>query len=84
MAAFEWFKTLPIITKSYMMACCITTFAIHLELIKIVDIYLNFQLVYERFEVSVWDRMNRDDDEALSSLSYCTLFLSSEKVFDQT
>jgi Derlin-2/3 len=52
MAAIEtWFKNLPIITKSYMTACCVTTFAIHLDIIKIMDIYLNFQLVYEKFEV---------------------------------
>jgi len=52
MAAIEsWFKNLPVITKSYMTACCVTTLAIHLDIIKIMDIYLNFQLVYEKYEV---------------------------------
>eukprot|EP01125_Pyxidicula_operculata_P019093 TRINITY_DN689_c1_g1_i5.p1 TRINITY_DN689_c1_g1~~TRINITY_DN689_c1_g1_i5.p1 ORF type:complete len:260 (-),score=37.87 TRINITY_DN689_c1_g1_i5:207-986(-) len=47
----EWFGNLPIITKSYMTACILTTLAVHLDLITILMLYLNFGLVYDGFEI---------------------------------
>lgn len=48
----SWYKQLPIITRSYMTACCLTTLAVHLDIIGLMDIYLNFQLVSQRLEVN--------------------------------
>jgi hypothetical protein len=35
-----------------MTACCLTTLAVHLDIIGLMDIYLNFQLVSQRLEVN--------------------------------
>jgi len=39
-----------LITKAYMTASCLTTLAIHLDLVSLLLLYLNFGLVYDRFE----------------------------------
>lgn len=46
----EWYSNLPIITKSYITACVVTTLAYHLDIVNLLMLYLNFRLVYERFE----------------------------------
>eukprot|EP01126_Amoeba_proteus_P057819 TRINITY_DN7395_c0_g2_i2.p1 TRINITY_DN7395_c0_g2~~TRINITY_DN7395_c0_g2_i2.p1 ORF type:complete len:245 (-),score=30.50 TRINITY_DN7395_c0_g2_i2:50-739(-) len=47
----ELYSNLPIITKSYVTACVLTTLAFHLDLVSLLMLYLNFRLVYERLEV---------------------------------
>lgn len=46
----EWYSNLPIITKSYITACVLTTLAYHLDIVNLLMLYLNFRLVYERLE----------------------------------
>eukprot|EP01122_Echinamoeba_exundans_P011705 TRINITY_DN4749_c0_g1_i1.p1 TRINITY_DN4749_c0_g1~~TRINITY_DN4749_c0_g1_i1.p1 ORF type:complete len:250 (+),score=25.53 TRINITY_DN4749_c0_g1_i1:76-825(+) len=47
----RWYRNLPIITKAYMTACCLTTLAVHLDLINALDIFLNFNLVTQKLQV---------------------------------
>jgi len=46
----QWYTNLPIITKSYMTACLLTTLAVHLDLVPVFLLYLNFELVYNKFQ----------------------------------
>lgn len=46
----RWYRNLPIITKAYITACCLTTLAAHLELISALDIFLNFNLVIQKMQ----------------------------------
>jgi len=47
----QWYNSMPMITKSYMTACLLTTFAVHLEFVPILLLYLNFGLVFNSFQV---------------------------------
>eukprot|EP01127_Copromyxa_protea_P023253 TRINITY_DN8661_c0_g1_i1.p1 TRINITY_DN8661_c0_g1~~TRINITY_DN8661_c0_g1_i1.p1 ORF type:complete len:222 (-),score=9.63 TRINITY_DN8661_c0_g1_i1:209-874(-) len=47
----DWYSNLPIITKSYITACVLTTLAYHLDIVNLLMLYLNFRLVYERLEI---------------------------------
>jgi len=47
----QWYSNMPIITKSYMSACLVTTLAVHLDLVNVLMLYLNFGLVYNNFEL---------------------------------
>ncbi len=47
----EWYANMPIVTKAYMTAAVCTTLAIHLELVNLLLLYLNFGLVYDRLEL---------------------------------
>jgi len=50
-APFEdWYKNLPIITKTYMTACVATTIAVYLDIVTPLDIYLNFNLIFKKFQ----------------------------------
>jgi len=42
---------MPIITKSYMTACLLTTLAVHLDFVNVLLLYLNFGLVYNHFQL---------------------------------
>eukprot|EP01130_Rhizamoeba_saxonica_P007919 TRINITY_DN3201_c0_g1_i3.p1 TRINITY_DN3201_c0_g1~~TRINITY_DN3201_c0_g1_i3.p1 ORF type:complete len:213 (+),score=18.90 TRINITY_DN3201_c0_g1_i3:15-653(+) len=47
----QWLKNLPIITKTYMLACILTTLAVEMDLISFLKLYLNFDLIYNKGEV---------------------------------
>jgi len=44
-------RSMPIITKSFGVACLVTTLAIHLEYVSILQVYLNFHQVIYQLEV---------------------------------
>lgn len=47
----EWFQRMPLITKSYLVAAFATTTLITLGFLPAKYIYLDFKLIYNRFEV---------------------------------
>jgi len=47
----EWYKSMPIITKSYMTACVITSLAVQLDVLHPLDLYLSFPLVTQKLEI---------------------------------
>lgn len=47
----EYFNQMPIITKSFMFFCALTTLCVHLDVVNIHLLYLNFDLVWARLEV---------------------------------
>lgn len=47
----DWYKGLPIITRSYMTACFLTTLAVYLDFVNPLGLYLNFTLVFKNLEV---------------------------------
>lgn len=47
----EWYKSMPIITRSYMTGCLLTTLAVYLELVSPLALYLNFKVVYSQLEL---------------------------------
>jgi Derlin-2/3 len=52
-APFEdWYKHMPIVTKTYMTGCVITSLAVFLEVIHPLDLYLNYNLVFNKYEVT--------------------------------
>eukprot|EP01097_Dermamoeba_algensis_P004103 TRINITY_DN273_c0_g1_i1.p1 TRINITY_DN273_c0_g1~~TRINITY_DN273_c0_g1_i1.p1 ORF type:complete len:169 (+),score=12.89 TRINITY_DN273_c0_g1_i1:80-586(+) len=51
-APFEnWYRSLPIVTKSFMTACVLTTLAIHLDLVHPLSLYLNYYVIVHNLEV---------------------------------
>jgi len=46
----EWYKELPIVTRSYLTACLVTTFAIEFGFVRILSLYLNFDLIIRHGE----------------------------------
>lgn len=47
----EWYLSLPRVTRAYLTAIVATTLALYLELVSLLLLYLNFGLVYDRFEI---------------------------------
>jgi len=47
----DWFKNMPLITKSYMTACFLTTTAVYLELVSPLSLYLNFPVIFKELEI---------------------------------
>lgn len=47
----DWYKGLPVITRSYMTACFLTTLAVYLDFVNPLGLYLNFTLVFKNLEV---------------------------------
>eukprot|EP01095_Lingulamoeba_sp_RSL-Kostka_P006473 TRINITY_DN202_c1_g1_i1.p1 TRINITY_DN202_c1_g1~~TRINITY_DN202_c1_g1_i1.p1 ORF type:complete len:237 (-),score=45.10 TRINITY_DN202_c1_g1_i1:216-926(-) len=52
MAMFEnWFRNLPLVTKTWMTGCFITSAAVHFDLLTPFALYLNFDLIWYKYEV---------------------------------
>jgi len=47
----EWYKSMPIITRTFMTGCFMTTLAVYLELISPLALYLNFPLIFGQLEL---------------------------------
>lgn len=47
----DWFRSIPPITKVYASACFVTTLAVHLDLVKPLSLYLNFNNIFYQYEV---------------------------------
>jgi len=47
----EWYHPIPIVTKTYMTACFITTLAVHIDLLNPLHLYYNWQLVWYEFKL---------------------------------
>eukprot|EP00300_Choanocystis_sp_HF-7_P017739 c19819_g1_i1.p1 GENE.c19819_g1_i1~~c19819_g1_i1.p1 ORF type:complete len:204 (-),score=37.29 c19819_g1_i1:104-715(-) len=47
----SWFKEIPVVTRTYLTLSVITTTAAAMDLVSPFHLYLNFQLVFRRFEL---------------------------------
>ncbi|PRP88163.1 hypothetical protein PROFUN_03986 [Planoprotostelium fungivorum] len=47
----DWYKNLPVVTRTYTTACFLTTLAVYLDLVSPLQLYLNLPLVWSNFEV---------------------------------
>eukprot|EP01091_Cochliopodium_minus_P000691 TRINITY_DN10605_c0_g1_i1.p1 TRINITY_DN10605_c0_g1~~TRINITY_DN10605_c0_g1_i1.p1 ORF type:complete len:224 (-),score=24.23 TRINITY_DN10605_c0_g1_i1:38-709(-) len=43
----RWYKSLPIVSRTYLTACFVTTIAVHIELINPLHLYLNWSLIFK-------------------------------------
>ncbi|KYR02576.1 derlin-2 [Tieghemostelium lacteum] len=51
-APFEdWYRNLPIVTKLYMTGCVVTTFSVFLEIVHPLQLYLNYPLIFTKWEI---------------------------------
>ena len=48
----EWYRNMPLITKSYMTISILTTIAVHLDIVSYLDLYLNYYVVYHKYQVN--------------------------------
>ncbi|KAK5580832.1 hypothetical protein RB653_000856 [Dictyostelium firmibasis] len=46
----DWYKNLPIVTKIYMTGCVVTSVSVYLGLVGPLRLYLNFPLVFGKYE----------------------------------
>ncbi|KAL6051717.1 Derlin [Balamuthia mandrillaris] len=52
METFEdWYRSMPVITRTYMTACFLTTMAVQLDFISPLALYLNFGAITHHFEI---------------------------------
>ena len=52
MATFEdWYKSVPLVTRTYMTLCCLTTLAVQLEFVSPLQLYLNFNAIWQHYQV---------------------------------
>ena len=47
----EWYNSMPVVTKYYMTICFATTFAVYLDVITPLQLYLNFRSVFYEYEI---------------------------------
>jgi len=47
----EWFRNMPLVTRSFMTGCVVTTLAVHLELVNPWALYLNFHVIFHHWQV---------------------------------
>jgi len=47
----ELYNGIPLITKCYFTACVLTTLAVHLQIITVLNLYLNFKLIFDKGEI---------------------------------
>jgi Derlin-2/3 len=53
MATFEdWYKSVPLVTRTYMTLCCLTTLAVQLEFVSPLQLYLNFNAIVHQYQVT--------------------------------
>jgi len=51
-APFEdWYRNMPIVTKTFMTGCVLTTLSVYLEIVHPLDLYLNFPLVFQKYQL---------------------------------
>ena len=51
--SFEtWYKEIPIVTRCYLTISVLTTAACYFDLISPFSLYLNYRLIFEKYEVS--------------------------------
>jgi len=51
-APFEdWYRNMPIVTKTFMTGCVLTTLSVYLEIVSPLDLYLNFPLVFGKYQL---------------------------------
>jgi len=48
----EWYRNMPIITRSYMTGCFLTTGAVFLDVVSPLSLYLNFPLIFK--DLQIW------------------------------
>eukprot|EP01012_Entosiphon_sulcatum_P031255 TRINITY_DN3915_c0_g1_i1.p1 TRINITY_DN3915_c0_g1~~TRINITY_DN3915_c0_g1_i1.p1 ORF type:complete len:219 (-),score=55.50 TRINITY_DN3915_c0_g1_i1:327-983(-) len=52
MVDFErWYKSIPIITRIYLTLACLTSGAVSFEFVTPLNLYLNFRLVFQKYEI---------------------------------
>eukprot|EP00960_Hanusia_phi_P003333 97936-Hanusia_phi.AAC.2 len=52
--SFEtWYKEIPIVTRCYLTISVLTTAACYFDLISPFSLYLNYRLIFEKYEVSI-------------------------------
>jgi len=47
----EWFRNMPLVTKSFMTACVLTTLAVHLDLVHPLSLYLDFSVIFHKYQI---------------------------------
>lgn len=47
----DWYKKMPIVTRTYMTICFLTTLVVYLEIVSPLSLYLNFAAVFREYEV---------------------------------
>ncbi len=47
----EFYFGTPIVTRVYMTVCFVTTLAVYLDVVNVLQLYLNFELVANNWEV---------------------------------
>jgi hypothetical protein len=52
MASFEeWYKSVPLVTRTYVTLCFLTTMAVQLEFVSPLQLYLNFNAIRYHYQV---------------------------------
>jgi len=46
----EWYRGMPVITRTYMTLCFLTTMAVHLEFLSPLTLYLNFNMIINHYQ----------------------------------
>eukprot|EP01080_Neovahlkampfia_damariscottae_P010606 gene10606-3124_t len=46
-----WYRSIPIITRTYLTLCTITAFAVTFDLLNPFQLYLNFKLVFQNYQL---------------------------------
>ncbi|EFA77668.1 derlin-2 [Heterostelium album PN500] len=47
----DWYKSIPIVTRIYMSACVVTSVFVYLDVINPLQLYLNFPIIFNKYEV---------------------------------
>eukprot|EP01087_Luapelamoeba_hula_P020212 TRINITY_DN6858_c0_g1_i1.p1 TRINITY_DN6858_c0_g1~~TRINITY_DN6858_c0_g1_i1.p1 ORF type:complete len:237 (+),score=36.14 TRINITY_DN6858_c0_g1_i1:155-865(+) len=46
----EWYKSIPVVTRTYLTLCALTALAVHLEFVSPLALYLNFNQIAKNYE----------------------------------
>eukprot|EP00906_Rhabdomonas_costata_P035195 RCo049461 len=47
----QWYWNIPVVTRVYLTLACLTSAAVHFEFVTLFHLYLNFHLVWSKFEI---------------------------------
>eukprot|EP00992_Anisonema_acinus_P016000 TRINITY_DN9978_c0_g1_i1.p1 TRINITY_DN9978_c0_g1~~TRINITY_DN9978_c0_g1_i1.p1 ORF type:complete len:210 (-),score=24.32 TRINITY_DN9978_c0_g1_i1:140-769(-) len=47
----NWYKSIPVVTRVYLTLACLTSGAVTFEFVTPLNLYLNYRLVYEKFQI---------------------------------
>ena len=47
----EWYKGIPVITRTFMTVCFLTTMAVQLDFVSPLALYLNFKTIFQNYQV---------------------------------